>query len=319
MSFLTPYGALIALLVVLPLAAFAVGERARHRVSNLLGLAEQAGAMRFAVAVAAVVVAALFGVAATQPAIVHRQQRHVRTDAQAWFVLDISMSMASSAAPGMPSRLARSQALALRLRDELKDVPVGLASITDHAMPHLFPTADLDAFRLTLGKAIGIERPPPSDGFGIRATQLGSLSRIASDNYFAPSAKRRLMVVFTDGETKPFVDRSLSTLFERPPGVKTIFVHVWGAHDRIYTESGVDPLYRPDPRGAAYIRTLAAATGGRGFDAGAFASIVKTARSDLGSGPTVVLTGDERRLDIAPWVAALAFVPLGFVLWRRNV
>jgi hypothetical protein len=198
-------------------------------------------------------------------------------------------------------------------------VPGGLGSITDRAMPHLFPTANRDTFAATLRRAMGIERPPPSDGFSVLITTLGSLSRLASDNFFAPSATRRLMVVFTDGETKPFVDRSLATLFQRPPGVKTIFVRVWKSDEHVYANGAPDPLYHPDRRGGAYLRALASATGGNAYDEDAYRQIVETARRDLGQGPTSVLARQQKRLALAPWIAALTFLPLGFLLWRRNL
>jgi hypothetical protein len=318
-DFLTPLGALIAVLVAAPLAAFLVGERGRRRVNALLRLGEPDRRVRFAPAVAVVVVAALFGLAATQPTLVRRAQQHVRTDAEAWFVLDTSLSMKASAGPAAPTRFQRAQALAVRLRDELPDIPVGIASITDRALPHLFPTPDSDTFDITVHKVMGIERPPPTDGFSTRITTLGSIARIATDNFFAPSARKRLLVVFTDGETKPFVDESLGTVFRQPPGVRAVFVRIWGAHERIYDGGRPDPLYRPDPLSATYIQQLAATTGGVAVGADNFSEMVKAARADLGSGPTEVLKNEERRLELAPYLAGFAFLPLGFLLWRRNL
>src|SRR5919202_1691830 len=312
MSFLTPYSALVALVVAAPLAAFALSERGRRRVTAVLHLPEPSASRRGAVAVAVTAIAALLGLAATQPTVVRQVRQEVRSDAEAWFVLDTSLSMAASATPESPTRFTRSRMLAERLRNDLKDVRVGLASITDRAMPHLFPSADRAAFHATLWRSMGIERPPPSDGFSILITTLGSLSRIASDNFFSPSATRRLMVVFTDGETKPFVDRSLATLFRRPPGVSTIFVHVWQPDERVFVRGVPDPLYRPVPRSGAYVRALAAATGGDAYgehDAGAIAD---AARSDLGDGPTEALTHDQEQFAMAPWLAGFAFLPLSF-------
>jgi hypothetical protein len=319
MSFLTPYGALVSVLVLAPLVAFVVGERGRRRVTALLRVPEPRASRSGAVAIAVAAVAALLGLAATQPTIVRRVQQDVRRDAEAWFVLDTSLSMAASPAPRAPTRFTRSRVLAERLRHDLRDVRVGLASITDRAMPHLFPSPDRATFHATLWRSMGIERPPPSDGFSILITTLGSLSRLATDNFFSPSATRRLMVVFTDGETKPFVDRSLATLFRRPPGVDTIFVRVWKSGEQVYDRGVPDPLYHPEPRGAAYVRAIAAASGGRAFDEHQYDAIVDTARRDLGSGPVSALTREEDRFAMAPLVAGLAFLPLAFLLWRRNV
>src|SRR3954447_28495 len=318
MRFLTPYAGLVALLVALPLAAFVVSERRSDRVSRVLGLGGTTQRARLAVALALTVLAALLGVAATQPTIVRKQQQHVRTDAEAWFVLDTSLSMQASARRGAPSRFERARSLAERLRRALGDIPVGLASITDRAMPHLFPTANADTFDVAAREAIGIERPPPTDGFSVRITTLGSLARIASDNFFSPTSTRRLMIAFTDGETKPFTDRSLLTLFRQPPGVSTIPVRLWSPTERVFINGVVDPRYTPDPRGALYMQELATATGGVAYEESQFDQIVAAARSDLGSGPTRVFSHEKRQLELAPFAALGALAPLGFLLYRRN-
>jgi len=319
MSFLTPLGALLAVLVAAPIGAFLLGERGRQRVQALLRLGEPDRRTRLAPAAALVVVGSLLSLAATQPTLVRRSNQRVRTDAEAWFALDTSLSMKAAASAGSPSRFERAQALAIRLRGELGDIPVGLASITDRALPHLFPTPDSDTFAVTVHKAIGIERPPPTDGFSTRITTLGSIARMATDNFFAPTAQKRLLVVFTDGETKPFVDQSLTTAFREPPGIHTIFVRIWGADEHVYNGRRPDPLYHPDPLSATYIRQLAETTGGVAVDASDFGDVVQAARKALGSGPSEVLRNEQRRLELAPYLAGFAFLPLGFLLWRRNV
>jgi hypothetical protein len=319
MSFLTPFAALVALLVVVPLAAFVIGERRRRRVTSLLRLDEPGRLARLAPAAAVTAVAGLLGVAAMQPTLVNRHSKRVRTDAEAFFVVDTSRSMLASLGPDKPNRFERARRIAERLRLELGDIPAGLASITDRTLPHVFPTPDVDTFETALVKAMGIERPPPSDGFSIRVTTLGSLAHVATDNFFSVAAKHRLCVVFTDGETKPFVEASLGTLFRNPPPVKTIFVHIWNRDERVYLRSGPDPNYRPDPLSKTIVRQLALATAGVAVGEQDFGELVKQARADLGSGPTRVLEKERRRFALAPYVAAFAFLPLGFLFWRRNL
>jgi hypothetical protein len=319
MSFLTPLAGFLALLVAVPLAAFSIGERRRRRVSELLHLGEPGRLYRVAPALAATCVAGLLGVAAMQPTLVNRHSKRVRTDAEAFFVLDTSRSMLASAGRGKPDRFERARRLAERLRLDLGDVPSGLASITDRTLPHVFPTPDVDTFEAALTKAMGIERPPPSDGFSIRVTTLGSLAHLATDNFFSESARHRLAVVFTDGETKPFVEASLGTLFRNPPAVKTIFVHVWGPEERVYLADGPDPYYRPDPLSKTTVRQLALATEGVSVGEHDYDRLVRQARADLGNGPTRVLEKERRRFALAPYVAALAFFPLGYLFWRRNL
>jgi hypothetical protein len=319
MSFLTPFAAFLAFLVAVPLAAFVIGDRRRRRVAALLHLGEPRRLRRIAPAVAVTAVAGLLGVAAMQPTLVNRHSKRVRTDAEAFFVLDTSRSMLASAGRGKPTRFERARQLAERLRLELGDVPTGLASITDRALPHVFPTPDLDTFETALIKSMGIERPPPSDGFSIRVTTLGSLAHVATDNFFSATARHRLLVVFTDGETKPFVEASLGTLFRNPPAVKTIFVHVWGGDERVYLRDGPDPDYRPDPVSKTTVRQLAFATEGVALGEHDYDRLAKQARAYLGSGPTRVFEKERRRFALAPYVAAFAFLPLGFLLWRRNL
>ena len=69
--------------------------------------------------------------------------------------------MLASASSGAPTRLERVQAHAEELRAHLPGVRVGILSLTDRLLPHLFPTVDESVFRSTLMKSIGIERPPP--------------------------------------------------------------------------------------------------------------------------------------------------------------
>jgi hypothetical protein len=319
MSFLTPFAALLGLLVVVPLAALVIGERRRRRVALLLHLGEPTRMRRLAPAVAITAVAGLLGVAAMQPTLVNRRSKRVRTDAEAFFVLDTSRSMLASLGPEKPTRFERARRLAERLRLELGDVPTGLASITDRTLPHVFPTPDVETFETALAEAIGIERPPPSDGFSVKVTTLGSLAHVATDNFFSPSARRRVLVVFTDGETKPFVEASLGTLFRNPPGVRTIFVHVWNPDERVYLRDGPDPNYRPDPSSKITVRQLAFTTDGVAVGEHDYDGLVKRARAYVGSGPTKVLEKERRRFALAPYVAAFAFLPLGFLLWRRNL
>jgi hypothetical protein len=319
MSFLSPLGALVVLVGVVPVVAFVRSERARVRVTRLLRLHEVDSRVRLVPVVASCAIAGLLGIAATQPTIVRHSSQRIRTDAEAWFVLDTSLSMKASAGPRSPSRFARAQALAIRLEDALGDIPVGLASVTDRVLPHLFPTTDRETFDLTVHKVIGIERPPPADGFSTRITTLGSIARVVTGNFFAPTTTKRLLVVFTDGETKPFTDASIGTVFRQPPGVRSIFVRIWGAQERVYDGGMKDPLYQPDPNSADYVHQLAATAGGTAVESRDFGRLVKTARADLGHGPTRVLGNERRQLALAPYLAALCFLPLVFVLWRRNV
>ena len=184
MTFVSPLGALVALAVLAPLAAFLIAERNRERVVGVLRLPDSGAASRWAVVTALVAIAALLGAAAAQPTLVNRSAREIRSDAAAFFVIDTSRSMLASSGPGQPNRFGQARKFALRLRNKLPDIRVGLATMTDRVLPTIFPTADREAFALAVRQSIGIERPPPSDGSNTLITTLSALTRIALDNYF---------------------------------------------------------------------------------------------------------------------------------------
>jgi hypothetical protein len=125
---LTPLGALLALGGLVPLLALRAGEGHARGVARTLGLPEGPPPRAAVAAVAAVAV--LLGLAATQPVLAMEHGGLVRTDAEVYVVLDTSRSMLASSDPEADNRFERAQAVALRLRSALDDVPVGVASLT---------------------------------------------------------------------------------------------------------------------------------------------------------------------------------------------
>ena len=234
LTFLTPGSGLVALLVLVPLLALLRTHRVGARVRRAIGLVDPRRRTLVWPLAALGATAGFLGLAAMQPVVSKDETRRVRTDAETFVVFDVSRSMLASSAAGEPSRLARSKTAALNLREAVPTVPFGAASVTDRTLPHLFPTGDQDVFRATLQKAIGIERPPPVHSLLRRVTSLESLGAVASQSFFSPGAKRRVLVVFTDGETLPGTRARLGPLFQRPPGISTVFVHVWGRDERVY-------------------------------------------------------------------------------------
>ena len=113
---------------------------------------------------------------------------------------------------------------------------MGLASMTDRALPHLFPTTDRRLIAATLNEALAVDRPPAAR-YAPLATSLNGLAAIPRTNFFSPTAQRRLLVVLTDGEADD-VDPSLARAFRREPRTDVVFVRLWNAEERIY-ETGV--------------------------------------------------------------------------------
>jgi hypothetical protein len=313
-SFLTPVAALVALLGILPLAAFLGRERRGRRVRQTLALAEPArGAGRLLLA-ALVAVPLLAGVAAAQPVIDRSETLQERADAEVFFVLDTSRSMLAAEGPDEPTRFQRARAATLELRTRLAEVPAGLAQMTDWTLPHLFPTVGASSFRATLSRSIDVGSAG-SSGSDILSTDLNALDVFARQDLFSPEARKRLLVVLTDGESKR-VEPGLAVLDRE--GIRTLFVHVWGAEESIFLPSGAEPQYRPDPTSERTLAQAAALVDGAVFDENDLSAAAARARRDLGDGPT--RPRKQRDLiALMPYVTLVAVVPLALVLRRRNL
>ncbi len=318
-ALLTPLAALFALAALVPLAVFLGRERDVRRIRASLWLAEPSRRSRLSVAVALVAVCALLGLAAAQPVVATTRVLPERTDAQVFVVLDTSRSMLASAEPGAPTRFERARSLAIALGDRLPEVPIGVASITDDLLPHLFPTTDRRVFVATIEKSIDVERPPPST-LATVATALEGLASAPTKNYFPQSAQRRVLVVFTDGETRPVEFPSeFATAFRKAPRVQTVFVRLWGANERIYETGVAEVGYRPDPASEADLAQIASLAGGRVVSEGDAGDLGQVVSDLLGTGPTIDREHEGRRRALMPWITLAALLPLGFVLLRRNL
>ena len=260
-QFLAPFGGAVAFLGVVPLLASVAVVLRASRVRSRLGLRAPTRRSRLPVLAALVLVSVLVGLAAAEPVIARGHVRHVRVGAEALFVVDTSRSMLARPAVGAPTRLARAKESALALRSSLDDVRVGLASLTGPNIPHLLSSADPDVFASVLARSIGIEAPGPSGLYTSRATDLGALAVIPTHGYFPASARRRLVVVFTDGESRPFDPVRLRSVFGTPPAIQTIVIRFSGAiEERVYTRGLPDVAYRPDSGSAKAVAAFAAAT-----------------------------------------------------------
>lgn len=318
-SFVTPASGLLALGAILPLVLLVEGERRAELVRAALRLPRPTAVRRGTLVASLVALPGLLGLAAMQPVIDLRKQHLTRTDAEVYFVLDTSRSMLASRTSSSQTRFERARAAALRLRAEIPEIPAGVASLTDRVLPHLFPTADQRLFAATLERSVGVDRPPPVN-FNTRATTLGALAPLATRNFYTDEVRHRLAIVLTDAESRPFAARSLGVIFQRPPAVETVFVRFGNTHERVYTEDGfVESPYTPDPEAERTVRVLAAASGGRAFDEDELDPAAAAVRAAVGTGKTEV-RGDERtKIALAPYVVAFGLLPLGLVLWRRNL
>ena len=134
MTLLSPSGLVLALAVALPLAALVLALRRVDRVRAGLRLPAPRGGRERAQGAALAAAVALLALATAQPARTTTEKRQVRTDAQAFLVVDISRSMLA-APPGGPTRLARGKAEALELARSLRNVPLHPSALLDVARP----------------------------------------------------------------------------------------------------------------------------------------------------------------------------------------
>ena len=317
LAFLTPIASLAVLLAGIPLAAWLLLGRRDALARRVLSLPTPLRSSRFGPAIAIAVAAALIGIAAAQPVIQHKTTHRERTDAEAWILFDTSLSMAASTGPHAPDRLERARRFALALRARLQSIPVGVASLTDRVLPNLFPTPDEGAFAADVQRAVGVDSPPPQRFYSNRATSLDALSSFVTAAYFRPRSRYRAVIVLTDGESLP-VSRSLAATLRRPPGVHVVFVHIWKPDDRIYPTTVPDPNYRPDPGSGAFLQRVASGLHGTAVSEGDVGGAAAAARAALGAGP-ITKVSETARVALMPWVTLAAFVPLGFLLWRRNL
>ena len=270
------------------------------------------------VAVALAVLPALVAVAAAQPVVVHRQWVTERLDAQAFIVFDTSQSMSAQDGPNAPTRLARAKQEAMQLITRLNDIPVGIATMTDRVLPDLMPTLDLALIKRVVDVSVGINQPPPIEQYPGRATTLHALFPVSNDNLFAPEAKRRILVIFTDGEASP-LPHALGYDIAQQLTIPPLFVHVWGPNERIYIHGRVDPRYRPDPTSAAVLSQFAHDTRGQVFGEHDLSGLLRAIHSEAGTRPARAKTLGYERSALGPWFLLAGVVPLGFLFFRRNL
>lgn len=315
----TPVAALAGLAGAAALAALALGEARSRRTARAVGLRPGAPAGVAAAGLALAATAGLLGLAAAQPTVVVESQVVARTDAQALMVFDISRSMDARRTPSAPSRLDRARAAAGRIRAELPDVPVGIASLTDRVLPHLFPTPRHESFAATVARAVAIDRPPPlRRPVSGRATALSALSALATQNYFPPRARRRVVVVLTDGESAPVAAEPLAQTL-RAARVRAVFVRFWARDERVFRAGRPDPAYAPDERSVAELGALAAALDAPLLAERDAAAAADAVRAAIGDGPAAATGLDLRERNLAPYAAAAALIPLLGLIWSRNL
>jgi len=316
-SFVTPPAALVALVGLVPVAVLLAGRQRLRTLCRVLGLHPPNDRRAVTTLVALVVLVALLALAAAQPVAATRTTTKGRGDAEAYFVIDVSRSMGART-QGSPTRLQRAKQDAKRLRAALPDLPVGVVSLTDRLLPHLFPSVSLNAFNATLDGSLGVDRPTTSFPYGnINATKLGTLGDIVIGRYFPENVKRRVIVVFTDGESRTDSLASVPALLA-DAHVKPFFFHYWRPQERIYINGRINTAYAPDPGSQQTLPNLARTLSTRVFEPGQTAQAAAAIRAAIGKGQTTTRGRDLSSVLLTPYVLLAALVPLLFLLVRAE-
>jgi len=316
-SFLTPMDAIVALAAIVPLGALFLAWRRGAELRAVFSLSAPRARTIAPVVVSLALLPALLGVAAAQPVVIRQRQLSQRSDAQAYFVFDTSLSMSARAGVGAPSRLARAKAEAMHIIPRLGDLPVGLAAMTDRTLPILLPTTDLGLIDRALTESVGINEPPPSQRYPSRATTLQALLPIGGSHFYSPGVRHRILVVFTDGESSRLP--ASYTVASAGPVVPPLFVHIWAADEHVYVHGRVDRRYRPDPTSGFLLTRFASLTHGRVFGENQIGQLAAAIHASAGAATTRTKVQEYSRVALAPWVVLAGFLPLGFLLWRRNL
>jgi len=317
-SFLTPLGALFALAAVLPLGAFVLAQRRAGAVRRLFSLPLRRRRELIPAALALALLPALLGVAATQPVIVHQEATQERVDAQALFVFDTSLSMSARTAATAPTRLSRAKREALRLEEQLGNIPAGIAVMTDRTLPVLMPTTDFGLFRRTVRQSVFVNSPPPSLRYHDRATTFEALTGVRTAQFFTHGVTHPILVVFTDGESST-LPPSFSLTFRPEDRVPVLAVHTWSPNELIYAHGKPVAGYAADPASTAALRDFVLFTGGREYSENQLGSVATSIRQETSGKETTTTITHYARVALAPWFVLAGIVPLAFLLWRRNV
>lgn len=317
LTFLTPAASLFVLAAVVPIAVFMLVERRARVVRTLLRVHAPGRRAWLPVVIALVLLPMLVAVAAAQPVVVRQEKVTERADAQAFVLFDTSLSMRAAAGPHAPNRLQRAKQLAMKLEHRLPDVPFGVASMTDRSLPNLMPTVDETLFDRTVEQSVGVDRPPPSQPHpGSRATTFDAIVPLVESHFYSQGVQRRLLVVFTDGESTSVSPLLKLTLQRR---VSAVYVHVWQPNERIYKRGGrIDPRYAADPSSTEALQRLATLTDGRFLSEDESGALARASRDAVGRAQAHTLVASYARVALAPWFILAAVVPLAFLLWRRN-
>ena len=126
------------------------------------------------------------------------------------------------------------------------------------------PYAERCSTRPSAGRSRSDNPPPATDS--VTATNLGALGALGTQSFYSPTAKHRVAIVLTDGESRPFDVRQTARALGQSPGVTPIFVHISSPGEAVYDSTGrIESAYHSDPSSGQTLASLAQAAGGSTF------------------------------------------------------
>jgi hypothetical protein len=300
--FLTPQAALVGLAFLAPLVALAFRWRAAGRVRSILGRRRPGPAALLARPAALIALGVLVAAAAAQPMIRTTDSTRVRTDAELYLTFDVSRSMLAAAEPRGVVRMERARALGKKVHASLRDVPTGVATLTNRMMPLLFPTGDARGATAVIDHSLRIMQPQPENYTAARASSLAALSLAADRSYFNPGSRKRVLVVFSDLDSDFFSLEGTLRLLRRHR-IEPFLVRVAAPGERVYDAAG---------RPYAYVSESTVTVDGlrdanwHAFEEDETARLITEIRSYLGAGPVGTSGLVESQRSLAPLLALAA-------------
>jgi hypothetical protein len=302
--FLTPLAALVAVAFLVPLVALAVRERAGSRVRSNLGLPHPRPGRTLGRLVGLAALAALVAATAAQPVTRGVDRTRVRADAELYLTFDVTRSMLATDVPGGTVRFERARRIGVQLHRALRDVPTGVATLTNRMMPLLFPTGDERGVDAVLAHSLRIMQPQPAFLTAARASQLGALTLAADRSYFNPEARKRVLVVLSDLDSDFFsLDGTLKLL--RRHRIEPFLIRVAEPSERIFDRRGQPEAYTSVS--TVSVDSLRSA-GWHAYEESEPARAIADVRSYLGAGGTRPSGVVESQRNLAPLLALAALV-----------
>ncbi len=126
--------------------------------------------------------------------------------------------------------------------------------------------------------------------------------------------------MLTDGESRPFDPGAVADALRGGTPTKLVLVHVGNPRRGGLPPDGTpEGAYRPNPASGASLVSLATRREAPSSASGRPRLSQEPSADALGSGPTVRLGLEPHTRALGRFFALVALLPLGLVLWRRNL